>query len=123
MGTAAGIALLGLALIATGGMFDAEPLYVPGAAFTALGVLVPLWLRAAAWGASVSRAIAARRVVEDDPCEVVLTVRAGVLPPLGGRIVDPLVPQGVPVPLVAPGGEPGHVRLNVRFARRGRRRL
>jgi uncharacterized protein (DUF58 family) len=123
MGTAAGIALLGLALIATGGLFDAEPLYVPGAAFTALGVLVPLWLRAAAWGASVSREIAARRVVEEDPCEVVLTVRAGAVPPLGGRIADPLVPEGVPVPLVAPGGGPGHVRLNVRFARRGRRRL
>jgi uncharacterized protein (DUF58 family) len=123
MGTAAGIALLGLALIATGGLFDAEPMYVPGVAFTALGILVPLWLRAAAWGATVSRQIAARRVVEDDPCEVVLTVRAGVVPPLGGRIADPLVPEGVVAPLVAPGGEPGLVRLSVRFTRRGRRRL
>jgi uncharacterized protein (DUF58 family) len=123
MGAAAGIALLGLALIVTGGLFDAEPLYVPGAAFAALGVVVPVWLHVAARGAKVSREITARRVVEEDPFEVLLTVKAGVLPPLSARIADPLVPAGVPAPLVAPGGAPGHVRLTVRFARRGRRRL
>ncbi|MCW3064486.1 MAG: hypothetical protein JWN32_1658, partial [Solirubrobacterales bacterium] len=123
MGAAAGIALLGLALIVTGGLFGAEPLYVPGGGFVALGVLVPAWLRVAARGAQVTREITTRRVVEEDPLEVLLTVKAGLLPPLGGRIADPLLPEGAPAPLVAPGGTPGHVRVTVRFARRGRRRL
>lgn len=116
-------ALLGLALVVAALMFDIEPLYAPGAAFVLLGVLTPTWLHVAAHGARVTRSIGVRTVLEDEPLAVSLTVHAGALPPLGARVVDALVPAGVPVPLIAPGGAPAELRLAVPFARRGRRRL
>jgi uncharacterized protein (DUF58 family) len=123
----AGVALLGLALTLTAGLFDAEPLYAPGIALLLLGVLVPLWVHAAARRAGVARTVEARHVLEGEPVEVALDVWIGPgVPAPGGRLIDPLAPDGLPLPALrfTPGrGAHGRLILHVRFGRRGRRRL
>jgi uncharacterized protein (DUF58 family) len=114
---AAGIALLGLGLAVAAGAFDAEPLWAPGLGLLAVAAGAEGWLRLVARGASVRRRLGARRVIEDEPLDVVLDVTLGSgLPPPGGAIRDSLVPAGLPL-------RPGRVRLRVSFARRGRRIL
>ena len=58
-------------------------------------------------------------VVEEQPYPLRLEVRSGVLPPPGGELIEPLL--GWPVPIA--GRWSRRVRINVRFARRGRRLL
>jgi uncharacterized protein (DUF58 family) len=114
---AVGIALLGLGLAVAAGAFDAEPLWAPGLGLIAVAAAAEGWLRLAARGASVRRELAARRVVEDEPLDVVLDVTLeGGLPPPGGAVREPLVAAGLPL-------RAGRVRLRVTFARRGRRTL
>jgi uncharacterized protein (DUF58 family) len=117
---AAGAAALGLALVLVAGAFDAEPLWVPGVAFVALALGALAYVRASARGIAVERTLTARRVVEDEPLEVVIEVRAGRLPLPTGALADPLL--GDPAPLPA-GRRQVRVRVHARFARRGRRRL
>ena len=58
--------LLGAALILTGALFDAEPLYVPGIAFVVLAAVSSAWVVSGARGVSVLRTVGARRALEDD---------------------------------------------------------
>ncbi len=112
-------AALGLTLGLGGGLFDAEPLFVGGIAFALLGALAWAWVGLAARGARVERQLGARRVVEGEP--VAVRVRADAPVPLpGGELVEPLLPA--PAPLRA-GRRRTRVRVEVRFDRRGRRRL
>ncbi|HEY2637429.1 MAG TPA: DUF58 domain-containing protein [Solirubrobacteraceae bacterium] len=124
---AARIALLGVALILAAGLFDGEPLYAPGVALLLLGTVVPLWVWLAGRRAGVRRTVEARRVMEGEPVEVVLDVAmAPGVPSPGGVIHDPIVPRPLPLPrlrFVAGEGGRSRLRLNVRFERRGRRRL
>ncbi len=117
---AAATALLGLVLVLVAGAFDAEPLWVPGVAFLVLPAAAVAYVRASAAGVTVRRVLTARRVVEDEPLEVVLEVEAGRLPLPTGALTDPLL--AVPVPLPA-GQRRARARVHTRFARRGRRRL
>jgi uncharacterized protein (DUF58 family) len=68
----------------------------------------------------VRRTLGARRVVEDEPLEVVIDVRAGTLPLPTGRLVDPLLDGPV---ALATGRRRSRIRIDARFARRGRRTL
>ena len=116
----AATAVLALALAITAALFDAEPLWVPAVALGLLAVAMTTWVLAAAHGVAMGRTLSARRVVEDEPLRVVLSLRAGRLPLPTAVLEDPLLSGPTPVP---PGRRAARVRVNVRFARRGRRTL
>lgn len=113
-------ALLGLLLVIAGGLFDGEQLYVVGGALVALAGGAWVRVALAARGARVSRALPHRRVVEDEPLEAVIELRAGPLPFPSGELHDPLLPE----PASLRGGQQrARVRVRARFGRRGLREL
>jgi uncharacterized protein (DUF58 family) len=112
-------ASVGLLLVLAGGLFDAEPLFVGGVAFVVLAAAATAWVALAARGARVERAVSAHRVVEDEP----LQVRVGLTGPLplpGGEVDEPLL--SAPAPVRA-GRREARIRIEVRFVRRGLRRI
>jgi uncharacterized protein (DUF58 family) len=113
-------ALLGLVLALTAATFDAEPLYVPGAAFIVLATGAVAWVHAASRRVRISRTISARRALEDDTVRIDVHVRTGSVALPAGLIDDPLLPAPVPI---AAGRRAAHVAIDARFARRGRKRL
>jgi uncharacterized protein (DUF58 family) len=112
--------LLALALGLAAALFDAEPLWVPAVALALLAGGATAWVSLGSRGLRVRRTLSARRVVEDEPLEVTLDIRAGTLPLPTGRLVDPLL--GAPVAL-ATGRRRSRIRIDARFSRRGRRTL
>jgi len=101
-------------------LVDAEPLWVPAATLALIGVGSAAWVRLGARGVRVTRTLGARRVMEDEPVTILLEVLAGHigLPP--SQLADPLMPN----PVALRGGtHGGRVRIEARFARRGRRVL
>jgi uncharacterized protein (DUF58 family) len=112
--------LLALAFGVAAALFDAEQLWVPAVALTVLVATASAWIVLGARGVGVQRTLGSRRVMEDEPVCILLEVRAGrlALPP--ARLVDPLLPAPAPLRTGARGGR---VRIEARFARRGRRRL
>jgi uncharacterized protein (DUF58 family) len=113
-------ALLGLVLTLTAATFDAEPLYVPGVAFVVLPLAAVAWVTLGARGVRVRRTVAARRTLEEQPVAIELTVSAGRVPLPSGFVEDDLLPAGAPM---RAGRRRAHVRINARFARRGRKTL
>jgi uncharacterized protein (DUF58 family) len=113
------IALLGVALCLAGATFDTVSLYVPGVALFAIAVGATAWVLLAASGAAIERRHGPHTVVEEKPYPLRIEVSAGVLPPPGGELLEPLL--GWPVPVA--GRWSRRVRINVRFSRRGRRVL
>ena len=111
---------LGVLLLLVAGTFDAEPLYVTGAALILLGAGAAAWISAGAWGARIARSMDRRSVVEDERVDVAIDVTAGRLPLPPGWIDEPLLPE--PVRFRA-GRTSTRVRVEVTFGRRGRRRL
>ncbi|MEA2291079.1 MAG: hypothetical protein QOF17_99 [Solirubrobacteraceae bacterium] len=120
MRSALGCAALGLLLLLVAGTFDAEPLYVTGSALVLLGGGAWLWIRLGAAGARIDRHVGARSVLEEEPLDVHIEVVAGRLPLPPGWIEEPLLPEPV---RYRPGRRRARVRVEVTFARRGRRRL
>jgi uncharacterized protein (DUF58 family) len=120
MRSALGCAALGLLLLLVAGTFDAEPLYVTGSALVLLGAGAWLWIRAGSAGVRVRREVGARSVVEEEPLSVRIDVSAGRLPLPPGWIDEPLLAEPV---RFRPGRRRARVRVEVTFARRGRRRL
>jgi uncharacterized protein (DUF58 family) len=118
--SALGCTALGVLLLLVAGTFDAEPLYVTGAALVLLGVGAAAWIGLGAWGATVRRTVAKRSVVEEEPLSVVIEAVRGRLPLPPGWIDEPLLPE--PVRLTA-GRARARVRAEVTFGRRGRRVL
>jgi uncharacterized protein (DUF58 family) len=118
--SALGCAALGALLLVVAGTFDAEPLYVTGAALALLGIGAAGWIRLGAWGATVQREVGARSILEEQPLAVRIRADAGRLPLPPGWIDEPLLPQ--PVRFRA-GRRDARVKVEVTFARRGRRRL
>ena len=122
----AAVAVAGLALILVALLFDTSPLFVPGVAFAALGILTPAWLALAARGASVQRRVEADRVVEHQPLETTIEVRRGPLGLPGAEIFDPVTGASVsmraPLSLIS-GGRWANVCIVARFERRGRKHL
>ena len=117
---AGGVLALGVVLVLVAGTFDAEALYVPGVAFVLLALLSIAWVLLAARGVTVTRALDARRVVEEDPLGVVVEVTGGRVPLPGGELVDPLLEEPFAIGF---GRAARRVRIKARFARRGRRLL
>ena len=120
MRSAFGCAALGLLLLLVAGTFDAEPLYVTGAALVLLGAGAAAWIGLGAWGATVHRTVGKRSVAEEEPLPVQIAAASGRLPLPPGWIDEPLLPE--PVRLVA-GRQHARVRVEVTFGRRGRRVL
>ncbi len=120
MRSALGCAALGILLLLVAGTFDAEPLYVTGAALLLLGAGALIWIGVGSLGATLNRELTARSVTEEQPLQVRLLVKAGrlALPP--GWIDEPLLPEPVRLPA---GRREARVRIEVTFGRRGRRRL
>lgn len=113
-------AALGLSLTGFAALLDAEPLYVPGLTFTLIAAAATAWVLIGARGITVTRTIGATRVMEDEPLHVSIEVHAGRTALPTGAVRDALLPQ--PAPL-AVGRRVMRVRINARFARRGRRVL
>jgi uncharacterized protein (DUF58 family) len=120
MRSAVGCIGLGTLLLVVAGTFDAEPLYVTGSALVLLGGAAFAWIASGARGATFRRTTATRSVVEEEPLEAVVEVRAGVLPLPPGWIEEPLLPEPVHLPA---GRRRRRLRVQVTFARRGRRTL
>jgi uncharacterized protein (DUF58 family) len=117
---AASTVLLGVVFIVAAGLLDAEPFYVPGVAFIALGLACAAWIALAARGVRVRRTLAGRRVVEDQPLHVRIVVKAGALPFPAGEVDEPLLDA----PIALPSARQSFAfRIEVRFERRGRREL
>jgi uncharacterized protein (DUF58 family) len=112
-------AALGALLIVCAGLLDAEPLYVPGGAFLLLALAALAWVLGGGRGIAVTRRVGVRRAMEEEPVPVELRVRSGHPLPTGA-LLDPLLPA--PAPLAA-GRRVTRVRIDVRFARRGRKVL
>jgi uncharacterized protein (DUF58 family) len=113
-------AALGLLLLLVAGTFDADALYVTGAALLLLAAAATAWIRLAARGASITREIGARSVVEGSPLDVRVEVKAGRIPLPPGFVDEPLLPEPTPLPA---GRRHARVRVAATFARRGRRTL
>lgn len=103
----------------TAAAFDSPSLYVPGVALILLGAGSAAWVALAARGAGLTRRLDARTIEEEQPLPVHLQIDRGLLPPPGGEVVESLLPH----PLPALGDAARRVRIEVRFGRRGRRRL
>jgi uncharacterized protein (DUF58 family) len=116
---ALGAALLGGLMVAAASGFDEPSLYVPGLALLLLGVGSWLWVGMAAQGAAISRIAGPPTVEEEAPYPVRLLVRKGLLPPPGGELDEPLLGE----PLRLTSRTPQRIRVDVRFARRGRKGL
>jgi uncharacterized protein (DUF58 family) len=110
---------LGIGLCLAGAIFDSASLYVPGVALIGIPLLALAWVRLAARDARVARAPGPHTVVEEEPWPLRLELNTGLLPPPGGELLEPLL--GWPVPVA--GRWSRRVRINIRFSRRGRRRL
>lgn len=119
MRPAAGSAVLGALLVFVGGLFDAEPLYVPGVGVLALALASATWVLVASRGVRIERTVGLERVVEDEPLPITLCVATRVPAP-GGLLHDPLLDQPRPLQL---GGHTTSVHMAVRFGRRGLRDL
>jgi uncharacterized protein (DUF58 family) len=116
------VALSGFALILVAFVFDASPLFVPGIALAAIGLLSPAWVWTCARGADAQRVLGAERVVEEQPLEASIEVRRARLG-LGGwgriLVIDPFT--GSRLDLTGPlrGDRRASVRVVTHFSRRG----
>lgn len=111
---------LGVLLVLGAAGFDGEPLYVAGVAFTLLGLGALAWVALGGIGLAVERTVGAKTVVEDQPVEVRVRVRAGLTPLLTGTVDEDLL--AAPLPLET-GKREMRLRINATFARRGPRTL
>jgi len=112
--------LLALAFAATAALFDAEPMWVPAVALAVLVAGSIAWVTRAARGVYVARTLDSRRVVEGEPVGIVIEVATRRLALPATTIVEPLLAEAV---RLAAGRRLGHVRIEARFARRGRHEL
>ena len=119
MSRAAAAAFLGAALALCAAAFGSPSLYVPGIALLLLGVAAAVWVLLAARGLAAERTLGPASVEEEQPYPIRIDLRAGALPPPGGELEEPLL--GRPVELR--GLRSQRVRVEIRFARRGRRAI
>src|SRR3954453_19822325 len=107
-------AKLGVALLLAAALFDAEPLYVGGAAFCLLAALCTAWVVSGASGLKIEGRLGGAKVEEDRPLavEVVLTGARVALPTC--EIEDPLLDEAAGV---RGGGGPVTLAIGGRFPR------
>lgn len=118
MSRAGGVAALGAAMLLGALAFGATSLYLPAMALLVVAVWTALWITLAASGAHVERTVAATTVEEEAPWPLRLEVRSGIVRPPGGELVEPLLGRAILLPRAR-----RDVRVEVRFARRGRRTI
>ena len=107
----------GAVLLVSAAAFDSASLYVPAVGLLVLCVIAAGWVHLSAWGAELVRTLGADSVEEEHPYELRVAASAGLLPPPGGELMEPLLGRPLPV-----AGRPSvQARVSVRFARRGRR--
>jgi uncharacterized protein (DUF58 family) len=111
--------LLGVALSLCAAAFDSPSLYVPGVALVILGATAAVWVAFAAQGAFIERELARATVEEDRALPVHLDVQLP-MGALAGELVEPLLARPLSLSL---RGRRRRIRLEVRFARRGKRKL
>jgi uncharacterized protein (DUF58 family) len=109
----------GVLLCIGGGAFDLPSLYVPGVALILVGLGSGAWVALAARGAVVLRESGPATVQEEEAYPLRLRMRPGLLPPPAGELIEPLL--GTPLPATDPRTR--RVRVNVRFERRGRKKI
>ena len=114
------MAALGALLLATAVLLGAAPLYVGGLALVLLAAMSALWMALVAHGLRVRRRVKVHRVVEGEALAVDLEVRCGRLPLPPGRVRDPVLGLDEALPA---GRARARLGAEVRFPRRGRRRL
>jgi uncharacterized protein (DUF58 family) len=125
MKRAASTALAGTALTLVALLFGTAPMFVPGIAFTALGLTVPAWVWLSARRATVQRLMNVERAVEDEPVHATIEVRRGRLGLPGGEITDPIAgvrPVGARLSIID-GHRTARIRAVASFPRRGIHRL
>ena len=124
MKRAVAVAASGLLLTLVALTFDAAPLFVPGIALIAMGLITPAWIALAASGTTVRRTLHADRVLEGEPVEATIEIKRGPLRPPGLEVVDPLggemAWQSGSLSLTG-SDRSASIGLVARFARRGRR--
>jgi uncharacterized protein (DUF58 family) len=121
---AAGSAALGLLLLLCAATFAMRSLYVPGLALLVLGIGFACWVVLAAAGAKLEREPGPATVEEDAPWAMRIVVRSGLIPAPGGEIHEPLIAEPIPLRGMRSRADgTKRVRVEVRFARRGRRRI
>jgi uncharacterized protein (DUF58 family) len=114
-------AALGAVLLLVAAAFDAEPLFVGGAAFLLLGAFSAAWVVVGAAGIGAERSVGARTVVEGTAVDVRVKVTAGHVGRLPTGVVDDeLLAEPAPLRLGAPATA---LRIRAIFDRRGRRIL
>ena len=111
--------LLGLLLVAVGGIFGAAALLLPGCALVFIALGGAGWAALAGWG-RLERHVGSDKVVEDELCSIVLEARMLLPSPPGSEIVEPLA-GGESRP--ARWGRRQRVETEVSFPRRGRQEL
>ncbi|MEA2457576.1 MAG: hypothetical protein QOC95_548 [Thermoleophilaceae bacterium] len=116
---ALGAALLGALMSVAASGFDEPSLYVPGIALLILGLGSWLWVQAASQGAALIRIPGPPTVEEESPYPIRLILERGMVRAPGGELDEPMI--GAPVRLTRTS--PRRIRVDVRFARRGRRGL
>jgi uncharacterized protein (DUF58 family) len=116
---ALGATSLGALMCVAASGFDEPSLYVAGIALVALGVGAWLWVELAAQGAGVSRQAGPPTVEEELPYPIRLRLRRGLVRPPGGELDEPLLGRSLRLSRKTPR----RIRVDVRFARRGRRGL
>jgi uncharacterized protein (DUF58 family) len=118
MSRALGASVLGAAMLLAGLAFGSPSLLVPGVALLVLGAGAAAWVALAGAGAALARHDGPATVEEGQVWPLVLDLRPGLVPAPGGELVEPLLAR--PLPL---GGVRRRSRVEVRFERRGRRRI
>jgi uncharacterized protein (DUF58 family) len=116
---ALGAALLGVLIAVVAAAFDSPSLYVPGIGLFLLGAGAWVWVVLAAHGAGVRRDAGPPVVEEDDPYPVHLTLPRGLVRPPMSELVEPLLGRAIRLHR----STPRRMRVDVRFARRGRKVL
>jgi uncharacterized protein (DUF58 family) len=100
-------------------LFDTASLWVPSVALVGLAVGAALWVDLASRGAGIERTPGPPTIEEEQPYPLRLVLRPGILPPPGGELREPLLEAPIPLGVKVPH----RLRLEIRFARRGKRVL
>jgi uncharacterized protein (DUF58 family) len=108
----------GAALTLVAGLFDVPSLFVPGLAILALGGGASAWVALAARSTRIRRERGPATAVEDEPYPLAFSIAHGPVPVPGGSVVEPLLSE--PLELAGPDEL---ITAEVRFSRRGRRKL
>jgi uncharacterized protein (DUF58 family) len=118
LGARATLLLAAVALLA-GAAFDSPALYVPAISLALLVAGSRIWVRLAARHARIDRERGPWSIVEGEPYNFLVTVRAGRIPLPGGTVVQPEARRAIPVGIRSLR----RLMVEVPGLRRGRHRL